>query len=186
MDIQKEPKHRIQLQQFTPEKSKNKIEPSKLDASQVPNNKIDLPKIEAKNNKNFDTNNPNRDQTRSNQNIKNDTFNLEKIKEEIKKLDWKSTTENWNITNNPNRYVKHGIITLDPTKEPSRQNPLYRHKIWLQTVYNNTAWNLNGTKLGKICGVDQRTISRWQKTLQIPIKPQYAQQNLFYDSKSKE
>ena len=174
MDIQKEPKHRIQPQRFTPEKSKNKIEPSKLDASQIIKNK------------NFDVNNPNRAHTHSNQNIKNDTFNLEKIKEEIKKLDWKSTAENWNITNKPNRYIKHNKIALDPTKDPSRQNPLYRHKTWFQTVYNNPTWNLNGIKLGKICGVDQGTISRWRKLLQIPIKPDLALKKLYFDGKSKE
>ena len=113
-------------------------------------------------------------------------FSPEQIRKEIKKIDWKSISENWNITNNPNRYVKQRKIALDPTKDPSIQNPLYKHKQWLQTLYNNPDWNLTGTKLGKICGIDQSIISRWRKKLQIPIKPDLAIKKLYFDGKSKE
>jgi len=171
IDHMKESIHKIQPQRFTPEKSINKTRPKNLELSPKPKMKIEqIPTSEPKN-----TAEPEVKQ-----------FSPEQIRKEIKKIDWKSISENWNIANIPNRYVKQRKIALDPTKDPSIQNPLYKHKQWLQTLYNNPDWNLTGTKLGKICGVDQGTISRWRKKLQIPIKPDLAIKKLYFDGKSKE
>jgi len=185
MDVQKEPKHRIQHQQIKTGKPRNKIEPRKLDALQVTKNKIVLPKIESKDKQNFETNKHNIEYTPSKQNIKNDTFNLEKIKEEIKKINWKSNAENWSITIRPNQHAKYSL-PLDPTKDVSKENPLYKHKQWLKTVYNNQSWNLTNTKLGKICGVEHGTIAKWRKKFHIPTKFWHANNKLYYDAKSKE
>jgi len=100
------------------------------------------------------------------QNVKNDILKLEKIKEEIKNLDWKSISDNWSITTHPNQYAK----SLDPTKIPSLENPLYRNKEWLNKVYHNKNWNLTDKKIANLCGVSQSLITRWRKRHQIPMK----------------
>ena len=164
IDIQKDPRHKIQHQKsnhLTP--PRNKIERPTLDLTREPKNKITSPKLESKDMQNFDTD-IDTDNIPSIQNIK--ILKLEKIKEEIKNLDWKSISDNWSITTHPNQYAK----SLDPTKIPSLENPLYRNKEWLNKVYHNKNWNLSDKKIANLCGVSQSTITQWRKRHQIPRK----------------
>ncbi len=201
IDIQKEPKHKIQRQklnpltpsrnkierptfdpgcepinkieprQFTPKKSKNKIEPVHLDFTREPKNKISLPKLESKDMQNFHTD-IDIDNTPSIQNIKNDILKLEKIKEEIKNVDWKNISDNWSITTRSNQYAEYRKVPLDPTKEVSKENPLYRYKEWLDKVYNDKNWKLNDKKIANLCGVNPSVIGKWRKKHQISRKLQ--------------
>ena len=141
---------------------RNKIGRSQFDPQSKPNNKIAFPKLESKDNQNFYTN----PLDKYFQNVKNDILKLEKIKEEIKNLDWKSISDNWSITTHPNQYAK----SLDPTKNPSLENPLYRNKEWLNKVYNDKNWNLSDKKIANLCGVSQPLITRWRKRHHIPRK----------------
>ena len=171
IDIQEEPRHKIQRQKSNPlTPSRNKIEPRKLDTSQVPKNKISLPKSESKDRKNLDTNTLDIDNTPSIQNIK--ILKLEKIKEEIKNVDWKNISENWSITTRSNQYAEYRKVPLDPTKEVSKENPLYRHKEWLDKVYNDKNWKLNDKKIANLCGVNPSVIGKWRKKHQISRKLQ--------------
>jgi len=158
IDPEKEPRNKIQHQKLnllTP--SRNKIERSQLNTHSEPRNKIALPKL---------------DRTPSIQNIKNDTFRLEKIKEEIKKIDWERISENWSITTRPNQYAEDKNVFLDPTKEVSKENPLYRHKEWLDKLYNNKNWKLNDKEIANLCGVHPSVIGKWRKKHQISRKLQ--------------
>ena len=169
IDIQKEPMHKIQRQKLNPlTPSRNKIERPTLDLSREPKNKITLPKLESKDMQNFDTEiDIDIDNTPSIQNIKNDILKLEKIKEEIKNVDWKNISENWSITTRSNQYAEYRKVSLDPTKEVSKENPLYRHKEWLKKIYNNKNWKLNDRDIANLCGVDPSVIGKWRKKHQI-------------------
>ena len=167
IDLNTPPRNKIELPKIdlkTP--PRNKIERSQFDPQSKPRNKIAFPKLESNDDQNSHRNNLNIDRTPSNQNIKNDKFKLDKIKEEIKNIDWKSISDNWSIKTHPNQYSK----TLDPTKNPSLENPLYRNKEWLNKVYNNKNWNLSDKKIANLCGVSTTAINRWRKRHQIPRK----------------
>ena len=215
-DIRREPKNKIEHPKFDPKiPPRNKIEFPEIDISRKPKNRIQLPNFDPKippRNKieypNFDINKKTHNKIQHTQaksgkphnkiernptcEPKNSTkpevnrLSLEQIKKEISKIDWKSMSENWNVTISPNRYIKSGKITLDPTIDPSKENPLYRHKLWLKTVYNTHSWNLNDKMLEKICGVGQRTIWYWRNKFQIPTKTAFAKKKLFFNGKSKE
>ena len=161
IDQMKEPIRKIQHQRFTPEKSINKNKPKNLELSPKPKMKIEqIPTNEPKN-----TAEPEVKQ-----------FSPEQIKQEIKNIDWKSVSENWTVKVSANKE-----ITLNPYALPSKENPLYKHKQWLQTVYNHKKWNLNDDRLRMISGVSHTTIYKWRKKLDIPTK-----QNLYGDGKQKE
>ena len=188
IDPKKEPKHKLQPRKLDPTAppkhkierpkidlktpSRNKIERSQFDPQSKPKNNIAFPKLESKDNLNFDTNKHNINLTPSNQNIKNDTFKLEKIKEEIKNIDWESISNNWSITTRPNQYAEYKNISLDPTKHISKENPLYRHKEWLNKVYNNKNWKLSDKNIANLCGVHPSVIGKWRKKHQISRKLQ--------------
>ena len=170
VDHKKEAMHKLQPQQLTPKKPKFKIDPNTFEIAQKAINKIkQIPISEP-----LYTVKPEISQ-----------LSIEQIKAEIKNLDWKSVTENWSITIRPNQHTKYNF-PLDPTKDPSNENPLYKHKEWLQTIYNNQSWNITNIKLGKICGVDQATIARWRKSFHIPTKFWHAKNKLYFDGRNKE
>ncbi len=182
IDLNKETRNKIQREKIdlsTP--AKNKIERPKIDLQKEPKNKIQREKIDlstpAKNKiERIPTTEP-----KNSAKLEVNQLSLEQIKDELTKFNWKTISENWTIKLSANKE-----ITLNPYELPSKENPLYKHKKWLQTVYYNPSWDLNGVKIGKICDADQGTISRWRKRLQIPIKPDLALKKLYFDGKSKE
>ena len=159
LGLSREPRNKIEPRQFIPGKPRNKIEPVHLDFTREPKNKITFPKLESKDRQNLDINSLDIDNTPSIQNIK--------IKEEIKNVDWKNISENWSITTRSNQYAEYRKVSLDPTKEVSRENPLYRHKEWLKKIYNNKNWKLNDKDIANLCGVDPSVIGKWRKKHQI-------------------
>ena len=62
-----------------------------------------------------------------------------KIKEYIRNLDWDwdENSPEWIVTDQKTR----GPIHLDPTKDCSMQNPLYKSQIWLNRIYNDQKLN---------------------------------------------
>ncbi|MHA1460923.1 MAG: hypothetical protein ACTSO8_05520 [Promethearchaeota archaeon] len=176
VDFNKESKNKIQREKvnlLTP--SRNKIERPKFDPGRKSTNKIQpqrfTPEISKNKIERIPTSEPkNTSKPEGNQ------LSMEQIKEEIKKIDWKSISENWTVKVSANKE-----ITLNPYELPSKENPLYKHKQWLQTVYNHKKWNLNDDRLRTISGVSHTTIYKWRKKLDIPTK-----QNLYNDGKQKE
>ena len=164
IDIHKEPRNKIQREKInlqTP--ARNKIERPKIDIQKEPRNKIQREKI--------DLDSPVRNKieriptndTKNTIKPEGNQLSLEKTKEEMKQIDWKSVSENWTIKVSANKE-----ITLDPYTVPSKENPLYKHKQWLQTVYNHKKWNLNDNKLRTISGVSYTAISNWRKKYNVP------------------
>ncbi len=75
---------------------------------------------------------------------------------------------------------------LDPTKECSRTNPLYKHRKWLECIYNNKKWYLIDGRIARITNTSQTKINNWGKKLQIKTREEQVKQNLFFDGKNKE
>jgi len=89
------------------------------------------------------------------------TLNEEQIKEEIKSINWEAISNNWKLPTGE---------LLNPTKESSRTNPLYKHKKWLEYIYNNKKWRLSYKKIARITNISQTTIYYWRKKLEITKK----------------
>ncbi len=96
-------------------------------------------------------------------------YNIQNIKEEIRNINWDNITKDWTIKQRKNQYPAYEI-QLDPKQDCSRTNSLYRHKKWLETVYNNKDLKLTDQKISKICGVHPVTIQNWRKIHEIPAK----------------
>ena len=75
---------------------------------------------------------------------------------------------------------------LNPTKECSQTNPLYKYKPWLQYIYNKKRWKLTDGKIARISNTSQTTINYWRKKLQIKTREAQIKQKLFFDGKNKE
>lgn len=71
-------------------------------------------------------------------------------------------------------------------KEYSRTNPLYKHKKWLEYIYNNKKWRLSDKKIARITNTSQTTINYWRKKHQIETREAQVKQKLYYDGKNKE
>ncbi len=140
--------------------SRNKIEPRKIDRNKAPKNDLQSRLIDPKSPPRHKIGSP------------NFIPNLDKVKKEIKNIDWKNISNDWSITTRSNQYAEYRKILLDPTKKVSKENPLYRHKEWLNNIYNNKRWKLNDNDIAKICGVYPTVIGKWRKKHQISTKLQ--------------
>jgi hypothetical protein len=100
---------------------------------------------------------------------KNISYNIRKIKEKIRNIDWDNISEDWKIKYQKNQYPSYDI-QLDPKQDSSRANPLYKHKKWLETVYNNKELNVTDKLISEVCGVHLTTIQNWRKIHDIPAK----------------
>ena len=89
------------------------------------------------------------------------TRDEERIKEEIRSINWSTISQNWNL---PTGEV------LIPTKKSSRTNPLYKHKAWLECVYKNIEWGLSDKKIARITNTSLTIINYWRKKLKIQTK----------------
>lgn len=87
--------------------------------------------------------------------------NENRIKSEIMKFDWQKVSKNWRLPSGE---------LLDPTRESSRTNPLYKHKDWLSTVYNKKDWGLSDTKIARITNSSNTNINYWRNKFKIPVK----------------
>ncbi|MFX1297297.1 MAG: hypothetical protein ACFFD2_20890 [Promethearchaeota archaeon] len=93
----------------------------------------------------------------------------QKLREMIRNIDWNVITTDWKINLRKNQYPATEI-QLNPRQDCSRVNPLYKHRIWLETVYTNKELNLTDKKISEICGVHLDTIQRWRKIHNISAK----------------
>ena len=179
IDLQREPRNKIQREKFNPlTPAKNKIEHSKIEPKRESINKIQPQRFTPEKSKNKIERTPTSEPKNTIKPERNQ-LSLEQIKKEIFKIDWKSISGNWTVKVSANKK-----ITLNPYELPSKENPLYKHKEWLQTVYNHKTWNLNDNMLRTISGVSNTTVYYWRKKFDIPTKQ--LKQKLFSDGKQKE
>ena len=106
---------------------------------------------------------------RHSSNLKN-KLDLEKVKTQLKNIEWENISDDWNIITRSNQYTEYKKYPLDPKKDVSKENPLYRHKDWLNEICSNKEWKLNDKDIAKICSVHPTVIGKWRKEHQIPLK----------------
>ena len=53
-------------------------------------------------------------------------------------------------------------MTVYPYKDCSKENPLYRHKLWLETIVKQKQYNLTDPRLAKVCGISESTTFKWR------------------------
>ncbi len=95
---------------------------------------------------------------------KKNELNFEIIKEKIKKIDWKNISENWEIKIPlPPKYDNFKEITLNPTRDCSENNPLYRHKKWFERIYNDKRFLLSDAKIASMYNLTREKIRYWRQ-----------------------
>lgn len=62
---------------------------------------------------------------------------INKLKESIKNFEWDKISDDWSIVHLPRYRAQYETIILDPKQNCSRTNPLYKHRQWLEFIYNN-------------------------------------------------
>ena len=88
-------------------------------------------------------------------------MDLNEIKEKIKTHNWDDVTDNWTVWKNSNQFGEVRM-TVYPYKDCSKENPLYRHKLWLETIVKQKQYNLTDPRLAKVCGISESTAYKWR------------------------
>ena len=97
-------------------------------------------------------------------------FELEEIKTRIKNIEWDLISNDWTLRYQPNQYSEYKTIKLNPKKNCSKRNPLYRKKEWLERIYHDKELQLDDQSIGQICGIHKSSICKWRKKHGIPTK----------------
>ncbi len=83
------------------------------------------------------------------------------VKDEIKKISWEKISNNWTVKNRINQFVEKKI-QVDPTRECSVENPLYKHKEWVERIIKDKRYNLTDSRFGKLCGISRDKARYWR------------------------
>jgi hypothetical protein len=86
---------------------------------------------------------------------------LKTIKEYLRNLDWKSLSNNWVVLHPYER------ILLDPHKDPSNENPLWKHEIWLKRVYADEKYVFSDSLISRITGISRITVRKYRLKFNI-------------------
>jgi hypothetical protein len=95
---------------------------------------------------------------------------IKSLKEQIKRIDWDSVSDDWIIEYRPRKNASVRRIFLDPYSDCTPENPLYLHKQWLERLYYDNELNLNYSLLSKLCNFKNRGIEYWFSKFNIPKK----------------
>lgn len=88
------------------------------------------------------------------------------IRDEIKKIDWSDMK--WSIFIRVNKHSQKNVI-LNPYKDSSEENPLYKHRGWVQRITHDSRFNLTDPRLAELCKISVSTAYRWRwKIHKIP------------------
>lgn len=89
--------------------------------------------------------------------------NIDIVREEIKKIDWDSLTDNWTVKYYPTSRTPYKTILLNPYLDCSNENPLYRHKEWVKHPVLDKEFNLTDSRLGKVCDIPKSKALYWRE-----------------------
>ncbi len=90
------------------------------------------------------------------------------VRELIKKIDWSDMK--WTIEVQTNK-ISTRIIHLNPYNDSSEENPLYRHKGWVERIIGDSRFNLTDSRLAELCRISVNTAYRWRgKIHKIPVE----------------
>lgn len=92
---------------------------------------------------------------------------INSVKTEIIKIDWKNLFTNWTVKYRQNQFKPYVNIQLDPYSDCSEKNPLYRHKGWLDRIVNDLKFNLSDSRLGDLCGITKDKARGWRDRLGV-------------------
>lgn len=76
---------------------------------------------------------------------------IDDVRETIKNMDWPGI--DWNIEYQIRNNAPIEKIQLNPYEECSKENPLYRHKGWVESIVRDKRFNLTDQRLGELCGI---------------------------------
>ncbi len=85
---------------------------------------------------------------------------LDLVKKTIKNMNWSNM--DWNIEYQLRNNAPIEKIHLNPHEDCSEKNPLYRHKGWLKRIVHDKRFYLTNKRLGKLCGISERSARRWR------------------------
>jgi hypothetical protein len=98
--------------------------------------------------------------------IKTDEFirfdNIQTVRDEIKKMDWSEMK--WYIVIRVNKLSTQKIF-LNPLKDCSEENPLYKHKGWVERILSDSRFNLTDPRLARLCRISESTAYRWRSKI---------------------
>ncbi len=75
------------------------------------------------------------------------------VREAIKDMDWSGME--WYIEYKIRNRAPIERILLNPYKDCSKNNPLYRHRGWLKRILDDKRFNLTDKRLGELCGITE-------------------------------
>lgn len=94
--------------------------------------------------------------------------NIDMVREEIKKMDWSDMK--WTVDVQINK-ISTRRIHLNPYNDCSEENPLYRHKGWVESIIVDSRFNLTDPRLAELCRISVNTAYRWRgKIHRIPVE----------------
>lgn len=93
--------------------------------------------------------------------------NLKRIKEYLRNIDWKSLTNDWTVSHREHHTYPYEKILLDPHKDPSNENPLWKHEIWLKRVYADEKYDFSDSLIARIIGISRITIRKYRLKFNI-------------------
>ncbi len=92
---------------------------------------------------------------------------INKVKKEIKNINWDKISSNWTVKYRQNQFVPYVEIKLNPYSDCSEDNPLYRHKDWLNCIVHDKRFNLTDSRLGELCGISRDKARGWRRRLEV-------------------
>jgi len=92
---------------------------------------------------------------------------LKTIKEYLRNLDWKSLSNNWVVLLREHHTKPYEKILLDPHKDPSNENPLWKHEIWLKRVYADEKYDFSDSLISRITGISRITVRKYRLKFNI-------------------
>ena len=92
---------------------------------------------------------------------------LKTIKEYLRNLDWRSLSNNWVVLHREHHTKPYEKILLDPHKDPSNKNPLWKHEIWLKRVYTDENYNFSDNLISRITGISRITVRKYRMKFNV-------------------
>ena len=94
-------------------------------------------------------------------------MSLKRIKEYLRNIDWKNLTNDWIVSHREHHTYPYEKILLDPHKDPSTENPLWLHEIWLKRVYADEKYDFSDSLIARISGISRITVRKYRLKFNI-------------------
>jgi hypothetical protein len=109
-----------------------------------------------------------------------DYRDVELVKKTIKKMDW--TDIDWNIVYHIRNNAPEEEKELNPHRDCSKRNPLYRHKGWVELIVHDKRFYLTDQRLGILCGISTSSARYWRQRYHKIVKNPWGYDKLLMKS----